>query len=93
MFGMSLVFVFVSILLVDISFGKELDQFSYDEQLLQKMIKLELKVEQMEQRMKDTKTDVERVLEKVSSVLDNKTEEFNLVKGTSIIVVCLFILE
>lgn len=85
--------VFVSILLADISFGKELEPVSYDEQLLGEMTKMELKVEQMEKRMKDTQTDIKRVLEKVSSVLENKTKEFNRVKGTLIRAVCLFILE
>lgn len=78
-------------LLATCSFAKETDQFDYDAQILDKMIRMELKVEEMEKEMRDTQSKVIYLLEKVSRVMDNKTEELLFIESTGILYLFLLV--
>lgn len=74
------------------SFSKETDQFDYDAEILDKMIRMELKVEEMDKEMREIQSNAIYLLEKVSRVLDNKTEELLLLESTGILFIFFFIL-
>lgn len=77
-------FCFVSLLtlplLLSFAFAEEPDRYSYDAQILEKMIRMELKVEKMRNEIQQTQSKVVTVLEQVSQVLENKTTELKLLQ-------------
>ncbi|XP_045203940.2 complement C1q-like protein 3 isoform X1 [Mercenaria mercenaria] len=74
------IFVLVESLIFNWCFAEEPDKFSYESKLLDKVIRLELKVEGMEKEMKKTHANTVSVLENVNRVLDNKTAELKLLE-------------
>lgn len=63
-----------------LSLERESEKYTYDAKLLEKMIRMELKVEKMEKDIKETQSNVVTVLGQVSKVLENKTEELKLLQ-------------
>ena len=60
------------------------ENFTYIAQVLDKVIRLEIKVKQMENDVKNTNEDTKAVLENVNTVLKNKIKELKQLEGNVI---------
>jgi uncharacterized protein YoxC len=74
------VLVIVQIAINGLCFA-EGENLTYIAQVLDKVVRLEVKVKELEKDMKKTNADTKDVLENVNNVLDNKTAELELLQG------------
>lgn len=74
-------FVFGALFTVLSADDGETDKFTYDRKLLDKMIRLEIKMERMENEMKATEENVRLFTQNHTKWLENKTVELQLLEG------------
>ena len=57
------------------------DRYSYDSKLLDKLIRLEVKVEEMEKKLEISQTKMETFITDQTKIIENKTAEMEVVRG------------
>ncbi|XP_053399227.1 complement C1q-like protein 3 isoform X2 [Mercenaria mercenaria] len=67
-------------LLGSLAAAEELDRFVYEAKLLEKMIRMETKMERMGEELKATQTNVHTFIQNQTRILENKTAELELLE-------------
>jgi hypothetical protein len=57
------------------------DRFAYHAKLLDKMVRMEMKMERMEEDLSEAQTNVNVFIKKQTKILENKTAELELLEG------------
>ncbi|KAH3735140.1 hypothetical protein DPMN_041601 [Dreissena polymorpha] len=79
---MMLVLVFICLTICQVARGNGVSALAYSSLMVDKMTRMENKLADLENNLKETRVKMETMVQNVNGILDRRTGELDLIKGT-----------